>query len=184
MNDDRQTKVLDFWFRELSPQDWFGAGERLDAPIKQRFQALHAQAAGGALDHWAGTPLGRLALILILDQFSRHIHRGSPEAFATDEKAARLVVDGIEQGMDKQLALSQQQFFYMPLMHAEDARMQALCLEKFTAIRDQVDAAIQYARDHKVVIDDFGRFPHRNEMLGRTSTEAELGYLKETTDNW
>lgn len=122
--DNAQSSVLDFWFRELTPQDWFGAGEKFDPIVRRRFGMLHEEAAEGALDGWAATPLGRLALIIVLDQFSRHIHRGTPLAFAQDPKAQDLALDGIAQAMDLQLAFSQRHFFYMPLMHAEDARLQ------------------------------------------------------------
>lgn len=173
---DHQDEVLDFWFRELTPQDWFEAAERLDPLVTERFRELHAEASRGALDGWAETPRGRLALILVLDQFSRHIHRGSAGAFATDEKAQRLAIDGIASKMDEALCFSQRQFFYMPLMHAEDPAVQAISVERFEALRDFAEELLGFATGHSAEIARFGRFPARNPALGRKSTPAEANY--------
>ncbi|KAA9130892.1 DUF924 domain-containing protein [Marinihelvus fidelis] len=170
-------QVLDFWFRELRPSQWYGGGEALDAEIAARFGALVEQAHAGELDDWAETALGRLALVIVLDQFSRNIFRGSPRTWAMDEVCQRLVVDGIDAGMDETLALSQRQFFYMPLMHAEDPALQALSVEMFTALRDQAESTLEYALEHAGCIHEFGRFPYRNDVLGRETTPAEADYL-------
>lgn len=164
----QQRDVLDFWFRELTPKDWFEAGERNDPLVRERFGALLEQARSGALDDWAETPLGRLALIIVLDQFSRHIHRGSGEAFASDAKAQQLALDGIAAGDDEQLAMSQRHFLYMPLMHAEDLGIQAKSIERFEALRDYAEWILQFARDHRQEIVDNGRFTGRDEALGRS----------------
>lgn len=174
---DRQDEVLDFWFRELTPQDWFEAAEKLDPTVGARFRDLHAEASSGALDDWAETPRGRLALILVLDQFSRHIHRGTAGAFATDEKAQRLAIEGIASQMDEALCFSQRQFFYMPLMHAEDPAIQAMSVERFEALRDFAEELLGFATGHSAEIAAFGRFPARNPALGRKSTAAETDYL-------
>ena len=169
--------VLDFWVKELTPRQWFAATAKLDQAIRRRFDACVDGALRGALDAWATTPRGRLALILLLDQFPRNIHRGSPGAFAGDAMAQALVVEGLAAGMDKPLNLAELHFFYMPLMHAEDGELQALGLEKFATIQSEADSIVRYARDHAAMIERFGRFPSRNQALGRPSTAEELAFL-------
>lgn len=176
--DKQQAEVLDFWFRELGPKDWFGAGEKLDPVIRSRFGTLHEQAACGAHDGWAQTPLGRLALIIVLDQFSRHIHRGSAQAFAADAKAQQLTLAGLAAGEDEQLAFGQRQFFYMPLMHAESAELQQLCLDRFGALKALAENLLHFAQGHSDEITHFGRFPLRNAALGRHSSAQEAAFLK------
>ncbi|KPH65341.1 MULTISPECIES: DUF924 family protein [Novosphingobium] len=174
-----QDEVLDFWFRQLTPQDWFVGGERLDSVVRARFGALHRDASGGALDRWADDARGRLALILVLDQFSRHIHRGTAQAFASDDKALSLALDGIAAGMDERLSPGQRQFFYMPLMHSEDPAIQARSIERFTALRDFADRNLAFARSHAAEIARFGRFPGRNAALGREPDTDEDAFLSE-----
>jgi uncharacterized protein (DUF924 family) len=170
--------VIDFWFRELTPQQWFAdGGPELDERVRARFGALVAAARRGALDHWATAPRGRLALILVLDQFPRHVFRGAADAFASDATAQTLAREGIDAGMDEELALSERQFFYMPLMHAENREVQALSVERFTALRDAAQAALGFALDHRDVVEQFGRFPHRNAVLGRASSAEEQAFL-------
>ena len=173
--------VLDFWFSELTPEQWFQGGEALDGTVRVRFGTLLEQAKRDELDDWAKTPSGRLALIILLDQFSRHVFRGTREAFAADAKARALTLDGIAKGMDAELPTPAQEiFFYMPLMHAEDGNLQALCVEKVSALDDGdiADGALRSACEHEDVIARFGRFPHRNKILGRVSTPAEETFLK------
>ncbi len=169
--------VLDFWFTELTPQQWFRGGEELDRLMQQRFTPLLQQAERGELDSWAAVPRGCLALILLLDQFTRNIHRGQPQAFVQDPKAQRLVLDGIAQGWDKLLNMGERQFFYMPLMHAEDRALQKLSLQKFRELRDYADNILQFAKDHAAIVDQFGRYPHRNRVLGRENTGPEQEFL-------
>lgn len=173
-----QARVLDFWFRELTPADWFEAGESLDPLVRERFSALHQQAASGNLEDWADSPLGRLALILVLDQFSRHIHRGTPRAFASDRRAQELALEGIEAGMDTHLSFGQRHFFYMPLMHAEDPELQRLSMERFNQLKSFAEQLLVFARDHQSEIERFGRFPYRNAALGRPDTAAETEYMQ------
>jgi uncharacterized protein (DUF924 family) len=173
-----QALVLDFWFRELGPQDWFGAGERLDPIVTERFAPLHQQAMAGDLDDWAQTPLGRLALIIVLDQFSRHIHRGTALAFAADAKAQALTLAGLAAQEDEQLTFSQRHFYYMPLMHAESAELQHLSLDRFAALKGFAENLLHFAEGHSEEIARFGRFPLRNAALGRTSSEEEAAFLQ------
>ena len=180
--DEGQAEVLDFWFRELTPQQWFADGKQMDPLMRDRFGDLHRQAVSGELDEWSATPLGRLALILLLDQFSRNIHRGSPQAFATDGKAQKLVLDGIDKGMDKKLTVSQRQFFYMPLMHAEDRQLQARSVECFAALNAALEDTLRFAEKHKEEVDRYGRFPHRNKAMGRANTAEEEEFIASTKD--
>jgi uncharacterized protein (DUF924 family) len=169
--------ILDFWFRELTPRQWFVATAKLDQAIGRRFGACVGEALRGALDDWATTARGRLALVVVLDQFPRNIHRGTPGAFAGDARAQALVLEGLAAGMDKPLNLAERHFFYMPLMHAEDRELQALGLKKFAAIQREAYSIVRYARDHAATIERFGRFPSRNQALGRPSTAEELAFI-------
>lgn len=172
-------EVLDFWFRELTPRQWFGGETELDVAIRRRFAPLLQKATQDECDDWAATPRGRLALIVLLDQFSRHIHRNTPAAFAQDAKAQQLCLAGIAAGLDQQLTSAERHFFYMPLMHAESAELQALGVEKFTALRNEAEAILGFAKGHASIVERFGRFPHRNAALGRVSTPQEEAFQKE-----
>lgn len=190
-------EVLDFWFGSCGPDGaldpekqkmWFGEGRRHDAAIRDRFGALHGRASGGGLDgEWPATARGRMALVLLLDQFSRHIHRDTPAAFAKDETAQRLVVQGLDERLDRQLIPAQRAFFYMPLEHAEDLELQRLGVRCFDGLahtvaephRREYVSFLHYAQMHLAIIERFGRFPHRNRVLGRPSTPEELEFLKQ-----
>lgn len=174
----QQTDVVDFWFRELTPDQWFqGDDPSLDDLIRRRFGDLLTQARNGGLNGWASSPRGRLALIIVLDQFSRNIHRGSGESYAGDAKAQALTLEGIASGMDKNLTFSERQFFYMPLMHAEDTALQAQCVAQFEALKKEAEGLLGYATGHAAIVARFGRFPHRNAMLGRASTPDESAFI-------
>jgi uncharacterized protein (DUF924 family) len=171
-------RVIDFWFRELTPRQWFtDGGPELDALVRERFATLVEEARRGALDHWADSPRGRLALIIVLDQFPRHVFRGAPEAYSSDAKAQRLACEGIEAKVDEQLSVAERQFFYLPLMHAEDLGLQARSVQRFTALRDEAEAVLGFAVGHRDIVERFGRFPHRNGALGRASTAEEAAFL-------
>jgi uncharacterized protein (DUF924 family) len=174
----QQTAVIDFWFRELTPDQWFeGDDPALDGLIRRRFGNMLAQARDGGLDDWAASPRGRLALIIVLDQFSRNIHRGSGESFVSDAKAQALTLEGIALGLDKVLNLAERQFFYMPLMHAEDIALQQQCVGQFEALKQEVEGILGFATRHAAIIERFGRFPHRNKIVGRTSTAEEEAFV-------
>ncbi len=195
--DERIGQLLDFWF-EPAPRTkaeldqsfarWFEASEDMDAELAERFGTLASSAAQGELDDWRHDARGRLALILLLDQLPRNLHRGTAEAFAQDAKALALTREGIDIGMDRQLPIPQRCFFYMPLQHAEDLDAQRLGVRVFEAVRDDPDAPAlygatlasmaDYARLHHDIVAQFGRFPHRNRALGREHTEAELAYME------
>lgn len=168
------TDVLDFWW-SAGPTKWYAGGEAFDEACRQRFEALLEHAASGGLDDWEATPQGALALIIVLDQLSRNILRGSPRAFAQDERAVGVSERAIAAGYDKLWPVPARNFFYMPFMHAEDIDLQARCCDFFRAHADQ--DGYFYALVHLDAIRRFGRFPHRNTVLGRESTPEERAYL-------
>ena len=167
---------------------WFGDGHRYDAEIRARYGALHERVARGELEAaWAGTARGRLALILVLDQFSRHIHRATPAAFAQDAMAQRLAADGVQRGLDRGLIPAARSFFYLPFEHAEEIGLQRLSVRCYEELardvavewRKDYDSFLDYARRHCAIIERFGRFPHRNAILGRPGTDEETDFLKQ-----
>lgn len=190
-------EVLDFWFGasgadgSLDPAKqkmWFGEGRKYDGVIREKFGALHARASRGKLDGaWAATPRGRMALIILLDQMSRHIHRGTALAFAQDPAAQQLALDGIGRKMDLELIPAQRAFFYIPFEHSENAEMQRTgtrCFEALAraapaAVRRDYDGFLDYSRRHRDIVERFGRFPHRNAILGRVSTADEVAFLQQ-----
>jgi len=173
----QSTEVLDFWFRELTPRQWFRGGAELDVLVTRRFAPLLGTAIRNECDDWAATPRGRLALIILLDQFSRHVFRDTALSFAQDSKAQQLCIEGIESGMDTALTSAERHFFYMPLMHAEDMKLQALSIEKFATLKNEAEAILGFAKGHASMVERFGRFPHRNESLQRVSTPQEEEFL-------
>jgi uncharacterized protein (DUF924 family) len=170
--------VLRFWFDELVPEDWWSAKPELDRTITERFGALHASIARGEGFGWRGTPAGRLAEIIVLDQFSRQIYRGTPRAFAQDGMALALAQEAVAAGHDRALPETQRPFMYMPLMHAESVRVVEAALPLFNISEGFAKAAA----DHLEVLRRFGRYPKRNAILGRPSTPEELAYLAEVGD--
>jgi uncharacterized protein (DUF924 family) len=194
-------EVLSYWFPEedlfeADPQTfgrqmqwWFQGGPEVDSEISERFGEVLEQARRGELDHWAETPRGRLALIVVLDQFSRNVYRGSPLSYSQDEKALKLALEGIDAGMDRELSAMERIFFWMPLGHSEDLALQDRVVrhqEEEAAnvpshLREMAEFGITQARAVRDVIARFGRHPHRNEILGRTSTPEELEYLRTET---
>jgi uncharacterized protein (DUF924 family) len=193
---DEVERVLEFWLGTCGAEGaidpvkrkrWFGQGRKHDAAIRGRFARLHECACRGELDEWASTARSRLALIVILDQFSRHIHRGTALAFAQDSAAQRLAFEGVERGLDRKLHPAGRAFFYLPLEHAEDLKLQHRSVRCFELLANEVSATwrkdyasfLAYARRHYDVIGRFGRFPHRNALLGRASTPEELEFLQQ-----
>ena len=174
--------VLTYWFAPGPERTarWFRGDAATDADVRRRFASTLESAAHGELDGWAATPRGRLALIVVLDQFSRNVHRGTARAFAQDAHALALCVAGLARGDDRALAPEERAFFYLPLEHAEDAAMQArsvACFEALAAEAPEQSGFVDYAREHRDVIARFGRFPHRNAILGRRSTPDEEAFL-------
>jgi uncharacterized protein (DUF924 family) len=195
MQDSEVEEVLEFWFGALDSRGradrehaarWYKRDAGFDAAIAQRFGALHAAAAQGERDAWLRSTRGRLALVIVLDQFSRNLHRGDPRSFACDPRALSAAREGVALGVDRSLALDERGFLYMPFMHSEELADQDRCVESFARLaaeqtdeelRKYVDNSLDYAERHRAIVRRFGRFPHRNAVLGRSSTPEELEFL-------
>lgn len=165
--------ILNFW-SGAGPEKWYAKDAAFDAEIRDRFAATHEAAKEGRLDGWAETPEGALALTIVLDQFPRNMLRDDPRAFAADAKAREVVHAAMAKGFDRRIAPPLQQFFYLPLMHSEDLADQDRCVELFAHGPEQ---SRHYAEIHRDIIARFGRFPHRNAALGRTTTPDEQAFL-------
>ncbi|CAM3152902.1 DUF924 family protein [Vibrio mytili] len=168
--------IIHFWFEELTPENWFENNPDLDAEIQSRFATLLEQAACCELFHWRDNAQGRLAEIIVLDQFSRNIYRNSPKAFAQDPLALALAQEAIRLGLDKKLAPEKQSFLYMPFMHSESHLIHVQAEQLFRA--PGLENNYNFELKHKAIIDQFGRYPHRNAVLGRESTPEEIEFLK------
>lgn len=169
--------ILEFWFEELRPASWWAKSAKLDEDIRRRFGDLHRQAARGELWHWRGSAEGRLAEIIILDQFSRNLYRDRPEAFAQDGMALVLAQEAISLGLDEELPVVQRAFLYMPFMHSESLMIHDRAVRLFDV--PGMDSSLDYEHRHRDIILRFGRYPHRNAILGRASTEEEQQFLRQ-----
>lgn len=165
-----------FWF-EAGPERWFTRDEAFDASIRERFLALHEAAAAGKLSACEQTPEGSLALLILLDQFPRNMFRGSARSFATDRQALAIAKASIARGFDQAMPMPQRQFFYLPLMHSEERADQERCVTLYRALGDA--DLLKWAELHADIIRRFGRFPHRNALLGRSTTPEEQAFLDE-----
>ena len=189
-------EILDFWFGPLDVHGlsskktatrWWKKSAEFDEEIEQRFRATYDDLVEGQLDGWLRTSTGTLAYVLVLDQFSRNLYRGDPRAWAQDERALRVAEHAIDDRVDQALVGHPRAFLYMPFMHAEDIEKQDRCVALFSkllegsvgASRSRLAPQLEYAAAHRGVIARFGRFPHRNEILGRRSTQAEEAFLKD-----
>jgi uncharacterized protein (DUF924 family) len=203
---DEARSVRDFWFGRLPLSAeglnnrlrfWFGdesseRRQRRDQQIRARFGELHARAAAGKLDSWADGPRRRLSLILLLDQFPRNMFRGNARTFATDAQALALALSGMQSAADAALDVVERIFFYLPLQHAEAVEVQEESLAAYRRLlgeappelREVFEGALRSAENHRSIIEKFGRFPYRNEVLGRTSTPAEIDWLRAGGDRF
>ncbi|MDQ2642645.1 MAG: DUF924 domain-containing protein [Myxococcota bacterium] len=189
-------EVLEFWFGALDANGradeehtrrWFEKNEAFDEQIRERFGEVHAAAARGERDAWLGTTRGRLALVIVLDQFSRNLFRGDAKSFACDERAFAAASEAVALGIDRTLALDERCFLYLPFMHSERLEHQKRCVELYRALleeqpvelRSYIDNSLRFAKRHQVIVERFGRFPHRNAALGRSSTPEEIEFLKQ-----
>ncbi len=177
MSTDPQT-ILDFWFKECSPQQWFTKDEAFDTCMRERFAETYESIVRGETASWRATPEARLAEILVLDQFARNMFRGTPKSFAADPLAFSLAEDAVQARADKQLTNMQRQFLYMPYMHSESREAHKRAMRLFFSLPFSQWGALLYEYKHKKIIDRFGRYPHRNAILGRTSTPEETEFLK------
>lgn len=167
--------VLQFWFGECRPEQWFKVDPAFDELLRQRFGALHRAAHLGELWDWRGGAEGRLAEVIVLDQFSRNLFRGRAQAFASDAMALALAQEAVAAGLDAALAPQQRVFLYLPYMHSESRRVHVQAERLYAALGLEVH--LDYERRHKAIVDRFGRYPHRNQALGRESTAEELQFL-------
>ena len=170
--------VLDYWFGTLTPKDWYVANDAVDATIRDRFLSTWEVASEGGCDHWITSPKGALAFLILTDQFSRNMFRGDGRSFATDALARTAAQTAIDNGWDMQVPEPERQFFYLPFMHAEDVEAQLAAISYFqTRMPEAGDDNIDHARAHHWVIAKFGRFPYRNDALGRQTTDDEQAFL-------
>ncbi len=169
-------QVLSFWFERHGPDQWWAKDPAFDEAIRTEFGALHASAALGELHDWREAPEGRLAEIIVLDQFSRNLYREDPRAFACDGMALALAQEAVRIGADKALPLERRHFFYLPYEHSESPRIHEIAVTLFESLGDP--ESLKYELQHKVIIDRFGRYPHRNKALSRPSTAEEIAFLK------
>lgn len=167
--------IIDFWFAESSKDLWFNSTPELDSQLRDRFVDSWLAAAENKYVDWEGRPEGALALAIILDQFPLNMFRGLPLTFATEAQARKICRSAIEQGFDKQLSVTQRPFIYIPFMHSEDMADQALSIKLFG--QPGLEENMRFAHHHHDLIRRFGRFPHRNEILGRHSNQDEIDYL-------
>lgn len=177
MNETAWIKVHHFWFNECTAEDWFGKDPAFDRLIWQRFGSICEAAAQGECAHWRKTLRGRLAEIVVLDQFSRNVWRDTPRAFSQDGMALVLAQEAILQPEYEHLGQSEKQFILMPFMHSESRYIHRQAVKLFKALGDE--QTLEYEYRHKVIIDRFGRYPHRNRILGRASTHEEIEFLKQ-----
>ena len=169
-------EVLDFWFDPANEANWWKRSDAFDATIARRFRDLHAAATRCELFAWRASAEGRLAEVIVLDQFSRNLHRDSPRAFAADPLALALAQTAVALGADRALDVRRRVFLHMPYMHSESRAIHEEALRLFAADRSADN--LEFERRHKTIIDRFGRFPHRNAVLGRASTADEIEFLK------
>jgi uncharacterized protein (DUF924 family) len=170
--------LVEFW-RAAGPKQWFGSSSAFDAEIELRFGSLQRDASDGKLDGWIDEPIGALALVLMLDQFSRNLHRGSPLAFANDAAAQVIAAKAVTREHDLEGAVDLQPFLYLPFEHAEDRLAQERSVDLAAGYRDRTGNAepLKWAEHHRDIIYRFGRFPHRNVVLGRITTDAERAFM-------
>ena len=194
--DERIEQILSYWFgqpaegeeRPSGHELWWEKSARVDRHIEKTWGKLVEKAKAGELDAWTSSAKGRLAVILLLDQFPRNIFREQPDAYAGDGKALELCYDGLDEGMDLTLTVAQRCFFYMPMMHAEDVDAQLACVETFQELVSEVsgedkelaESFLRHAEQHRDVVERFERFPTRNAILGRQSTPEESAYLQQS----
>ena len=179
---DWRDAVLSLWFAELSQADWFVANDDVDRDIIARFSQIHEDLAGHGSHVQCNTGRDALATIIVLDQFPRNMFRATPKAFASDVIALAISRDAVERQLDDGLIFHERQFLYMPHMHCEDAAVQASSVELFASLGDE--NTTEFAIRHKEIIDRFGRFPHRNAVLGRYSTPEETAFLEEPNSSF
>jgi len=170
-------EIIDFWFSELEPKQWWQKDKELDVMIRNRFASLHTQAKASELFQWRESASGSLAEIIVLDQFSRNIYRGQPESFACDPLALALAQVAIAKGFDLELPATERSFLYTPFMHSESQCIHKEAIKLYEALGNP--NALNFEYKHKAIIDRFSRYPHRNNILDRQSSREEIEFLKQ-----
>lgn len=170
-------EVLRFWFEEIEPEQQFKKDPAFDALIRERFGETYTAAASGALDHWEAEPSSCLALVILLDQFSRNMFRDTARMYESDPKVLAIAKRAVADGGYKSLPQDQQRFLFLPFEHSEELEDQHTCMALMDTLDDKKN--LEYAKNHLVIVERFGRFPHRNEILGRESTAEEVEFLKQ-----
>ncbi len=176
---DLQKEILDFWFEKSTPAQWFQVNEDFDTLIKQQFSSAYDLARQDILEGWIDSPEGCLAYVILLDQFPRNMFRGTAQAFETDRKAMEATKYAISKHFDRVFPAIKKRFLYLPLEHSENIDDQELCMSLFKQIKAEDPLGFEYAQRHYDVIKEFGRFPHRNAVLGRETTKEEQDWLDE-----
>jgi uncharacterized protein (DUF924 family) len=171
-------KVINFWFDEIDPANWWKKDINFDQMITDRFLAIHDKATQCELYEWRESPLGRVAEVIVLDQFSRNIHRNNALSFANDSLALCLAQEAVRAGIDRKLKNNEKAFLYMPFMHSESTMIHEIAVGLFS--EPGLESNLDFELKHKQIIDQFGRFPHRNEILGRRSTPDEVKFLQKS----
>lgn len=174
---DIQEDILSFWFEEVQPSQWFQVNPDFDKAIIERFEEPYNMAVAGHFDGWQNSADGALALCILMDQMPRNMFRGTPKAFASDKKALIVAKLAISKGLDQVLSLSKRRFIYLPFEHSENLSDQLRCVELFEKIKNEDKLGYEYALRHLQVIEKYGRFPHRNKILGRDNSLEEEEYL-------
>ena len=169
--------ILNFWFQEIDPKMWFTKNSEFDDLIRSRFFDIHTQAKKCELFSWRSEAKGRLAEIIILDQFSRNLFRDSPEAFASDSLALALAQEAVSLGLDEKLNNLEKSFLYMPYMHSESLAIHEIVIELYS--QEGLENNLDFEKKHKDIIEKFGRYPHRNQILGRKSSAEEIDFLQQ-----
>ncbi len=172
-----QDEVLEFWFEELTAEDWFTQKDAVDETIRDRFGDLHEELRHASPEHLDAEPQTALAAIIVFDQFPRNMFRKTGKAFATDHLALAIAQKAVEAGFDRNMETTHKQFLYMPFMHSEQLTDQNKCVELFGTLGSE--ESLKFAVQHRDIIERFGRFPHRNKALGRQSTAEETAFMEE-----
>ena len=170
--------IITFWFDEIAPKQWWEKSDAFDVQIKERFSATHKAAAAGELWRWRASAQGRLAEIIVLDQFSRNMYRDTQQAFAYDGLALALAQHAVQLGIDRGLSTSEKAFLYLPYMHSESLEIHEEAVRLYS-LDEGLAFNLDFEHKHKVIIEKFGRYPHRNAILGRVSTPEEVSFLQE-----
>ena len=175
-------EIIEFWFHEIDAESWWKKDSAFDSLVQTRFGKQLQMAVAGELFSWRDNALGSLAEVIVLDQFSRNIYRNQPEAFANDPLALALAQTAISKGFDLELPEAQRSFLYMPFMHSESKCIHIEAVKLFEALGN--DRKLEFEHKHKAIIDRFGRYPHRNEILGRSSTPEEIEFLMQPNSSF